>query len=229
VSTRNERQERVSPGVCSDRAPYRQPDPADEVALVARARRELLLRVHRHRLRKEDLEDCYSQATLELVVQARGGARFASRAHLANTLEQRFVSRIRDRRRAISGRSPIQAARESAISLGDIEAQEIAIVDMRADVEKLVLLREELRRVRILACELTPDQRLVLVAQLAQISRADFCRRLGWSTEKYRKTAQRARARLVRLMAEDKAGVPPSQRASDGEAGTAYDHLSPHS
>ena len=38
-----------------------------------RPRRELLLRVHRHRLRKEDLEDCYSQATLELLAQARAG------------------------------------------------------------------------------------------------------------------------------------------------------------
>ena len=46
------------------------PDPAEEVALVARARRELLLRAHRHRLRREDLEDCYSQATLELLADA---------------------------------------------------------------------------------------------------------------------------------------------------------------
>jgi hypothetical protein len=38
----------------------------------------LLLRVHRHRLRREDLEDCYGQATLELVILARGGRAFAS-------------------------------------------------------------------------------------------------------------------------------------------------------
>jgi hypothetical protein len=59
-------------------------DPAQEVALVARARRELLLRVHGHRLRREDLEDCYSQATLELVALARKGREFASRLHVAN-------------------------------------------------------------------------------------------------------------------------------------------------
>jgi hypothetical protein len=53
-------------------------DPAEEVALVARARRELMLRAHRHRLRREDLEDCYSQASLELVVRAQDGARFSS-------------------------------------------------------------------------------------------------------------------------------------------------------
>ena len=84
---------------------------------MARAKRELLLRVHRHRLRREDLEDCYSQATLELVAHARRGGRFASRLHLANVLEQRFLSRIRDRRRALSGRSPMQAALEAAMSL----------------------------------------------------------------------------------------------------------------
>jgi hypothetical protein len=47
------------------------------VALVARAKRELLLGVHRHRLRREDLEDCFSQATFELIASARRGA-FAS-------------------------------------------------------------------------------------------------------------------------------------------------------
>jgi hypothetical protein len=44
---------------------------------VARARRELLLRAYRHQLRPEDLEDCYSQATLELVVYARRRRTFA--------------------------------------------------------------------------------------------------------------------------------------------------------
>ncbi len=40
---------------------------------MVQARRELLLRSYRHRLRKEDLEDCYGQATLELLAQARAG------------------------------------------------------------------------------------------------------------------------------------------------------------
>src|SRR5207248_11235906 len=53
-------------------------EPAEEVALVAHARRELLLHAHRHRLRPEDLEDCYSQATLELVARALKGPRSAS-------------------------------------------------------------------------------------------------------------------------------------------------------
>jgi DNA-directed RNA polymerase specialized sigma24 family protein len=211
------------------------------VALVARARRELLLRAHRHRLRAEDLEDCYSQATLELVAYTRRGGRFASRLHLANTLEQRFVSRIRDRRRALSGRSPMQAALEAAMPLDCAAEKQIDIVDVRAELEALVILRHDLRRVRALAQQLSADQRLVLAAQLGQISRADFCRLHGWSPEKYRKVAQRARARLSSLMAREEGDgaqgsdvppavdVPPAARPSEGETGTLCDSLSPHS
>jgi DNA-directed RNA polymerase specialized sigma24 family protein len=200
------------------------------VALVARARRELLLRAYGHRLRREDLEDCFSQATLELVAQARNGARFSSRRHLANVIEQRFLSRIHDRRRALLGRSPMQAALETAMSLGGVGEAEIEIVDMRADPELLTLVREDLRRVQALAARLTPDQRLVIACQVGlQMGRGEFCRRHGWSSEKYRKVAQRGRARLRHLMALEEAGVPLPPRASEGETGTAYDYFSPHS
>ena len=75
--------------------------------------------VHRRWLSWEDLEDAYSQATVELVAQARRGQlRFSSRAHLRNMLELRFVSRVRDRRRALRGRSPVQATLDGALSLG---------------------------------------------------------------------------------------------------------------
>jgi DNA-directed RNA polymerase specialized sigma24 family protein len=196
-------------------------DPAEEVALVARAKRELLLRVHRHRLRREDLEDAYSQATLELLAHARRGGRFASRLHLANTLEQRFLSRVHDRRRALSGRSPMQAALETAMSLDCIELERIEIVDMRAELEALVILREQLRRVRSHADTLSSDQRLVLASQVgAQMSASEFCRLHRWSPEKYRKVAQRARARLKQLMALEEGGVPFAARASEGETGT---------
>jgi DNA-directed RNA polymerase specialized sigma24 family protein len=208
-------------------------DPADEVALVAHAKRELLLRVHRFRLRREDLEDCYSQATLELVAHARRGGRFASRSHIANTLEQRFLSRVHDRRRALSGRSPMQAALESAMSLDCIEHEQIDVVDMRAELERLVLLREDLRLVSALAGALSPDQRLVLASQIgAQSSASEFCRLHGWSPEKYRKVAQRARARLKQLMAREALGVsavPLAARGSEGETGTAHEPISPHS
>jgi len=225
VSTPYEQQTRA-PGDAaqSPRAAIRAEDPAEEVALVARARRELLLRVHGHRLRREDLEDCYSQATLELLAHARRGGRFFSRVHLQNALEQRFLSRVLDRRRALEGRSPMQAALERARSLGDEMEEGVEIADVKAELERLVILRHELRRLGSIARELSPDQRLVLVSQIGGMRRGEFCRRYGWSPEKYRKVAQRARARLRRLMdADEQIGeptVPPRTRESEGEAGT---------
>jgi DNA-directed RNA polymerase specialized sigma24 family protein len=223
VSSRRELQAPApgAPWSSHDRGPLRAFDAAEEVALVARARRELLLRVHRHRLRMDDLEDCYSQATLELVAHARRGGRFASRLHLANTLEQRFVSRIRDRRRALSGRSPMQAALEAAMPLDCVTDEQVDIVDVRAELETLVILREDLRRVQALAQRLSDDQRLVLAAQVGQVSPGDFCRIHHWSLEKYRKVAQRARARLTSLMALEEALVPSAAGLSEGETGTA--------
>src|ERR1022692_3553165 len=84
-------------------------DPAEAVARIALARRGRLLRIHRRRLRWEDLEDCYSQATLELVARSRRSP-FASADHVHNALEQKFLSRIEDKRRAIGGRSSIETA-----------------------------------------------------------------------------------------------------------------------
>ncbi len=196
---------------------------------MVQARRELLLRAYRHQLRREDLEDCYSQATLELVVYARKRRAFANRLHLGNILEQRFQSRIRDRRRALSGRSPIQAALEASTSLGRAGGEGVEVVDVRAELEHLVVLRHELRRIGRLARELTREQRLVLASQLLQMSREETCHQFGWSFEKYRKLAQRARVRLRSLMADEEAGVPLGDRGSEGDVGTTYEHHSPHS
>ncbi|HEX4188788.1 MAG TPA: hypothetical protein VHY83_12900 [Solirubrobacteraceae bacterium] len=192
------------------------------MALAARARRELLLRAHRHRLRREDLEDCYSQATLELLAGARRGASYESRRDVETAIERRFVSRIRDRRRALAGRSPIQAALEKSVSLtAPADGHEVDIVDARAELETLVIVRMELRRVEALIGELTTDQRLVLISQVALgMPRAEFCRRYGWTPEKYRKVAQRARARLGRLVAREESTVPAPRRRSDEGAGT---------
>jgi len=181
--------------------PRKRPDQVEEMALVAQARRELLLRAHRHRLRKEDLEDCYSQATLELLARARGGRAFSTRAHMANVLEQRFVSRIHDRRRALRGRSPAQAALDGALPLGDCSDGDVEVADTRAEIDKLVMLRMELRSLGRIVGDLTPDQRLVLISRIdSGMSCAQFCHRFGWSKEKYRKVAQRARARLRELL-----------------------------
>jgi hypothetical protein len=187
------------------------PDQAREIALVAQARRPVLLRVHRHRLRKEDLEDCFSQATLELLAQARagdgggeaggggGGARL-TRVHLANVLEQRFVSRIQDRRRALRGRSPAQAVLDSALPLGD-GSEGIEVEDVRAELERLVLLRLDLRNLGRVIHHLTEDQRLILTSLVdSELDCVQFCGRFGWSKEKYRKVSQRARSRLRELL-----------------------------
>jgi DNA-directed RNA polymerase specialized sigma24 family protein len=184
-------------------------DPAEQVALVARAKRETLLRVYRYRLRGEDLEDCYSQATLELLAAVGAGRRFSGREHLANALEQRFVSRVQDRRRALGGRSPLQASLEGAIPLGVPGGREVELQDLRAEVHPLVARRLELECLPALARSLTPDQRLVLACQVAlDMDRAEFCGRFGWSFEKYRKVAQRARARLRALQKAGECAAP---------------------
>jgi hypothetical protein len=190
-------------------------DLVEELARIARARRELLLRVHRRELRREDLEDCYSQAVVELLAHVGRGGRFASPLHIANALEQRFVSRIRDRRRALGGRSPKQAMLESAVGLGhqDDGRPCVEIADVRAELEQLVILRDELLRVVALAAQLTEDQRLVLAGQLGQVERAAFCSHFRWSGEKYRKVAQRARARLRFLMASESPAGPAAASA----------------
>jgi hypothetical protein len=161
-------------------------DPAEQVARIAAARRAWLLRVHRRRLRHEDLEDAYSQATLELVARARR-APFTSHEHVLNALEQKFRSRIDDRRRAIGGRSSIESAIARAVPVEAPDAGSAELEDPGAGVEGLVFARSELRRVREAMADLTRDQRLVLASQvLVEMESAEFCRRYGWSAEKYR-------------------------------------------
>jgi DNA-directed RNA polymerase specialized sigma24 family protein len=189
---------------------------AQELATVADAHRGRLLSMHRRRLRFEDLEDCYGQATLELLAQAqRGELRCVSRAHMRNVLEQRFVSRVLDRRRALAGRSPAQALLEGALSLGEPGDRELQVVDGGATVERTVMLRDELRRLTRAAIEhLSEDQRLVIASQVAaRDDRAEFCRRHGWSEEKYRKVAQRGRGRLRRALGETRADGDSSAEA----------------
>ena len=188
---------------------------------MAHARRDLLLRAHRFRLRREDLEDCYSQATLELIGQVHRGTRFAGRIHLARVLEQRFVSRIHDRRRAISGRSSTQTALEQAAPLAATpEEGQLDIADWRPGVEQQVIVRQELRAIREIVPSLSLDQRLVLTNQLdGLLGPGEFCARHGWSPAKYRKVAQRARARLRELMAARESPVPTRANGRNGRQG----------
>lgn len=188
---------------------------------MALARRDVLLRIHRFRLRREDLEDCFSQATLELVVLARKGRAFSSRRHIANALEQRFVARTQDRRRAVSGRSPIQAALEESVSFGAEGGQVLELADPRSDPARVVMLRQELELLRVCAESLTDDQRLVIASSVGLgMSCAEFCAIHGWSAEKYRKVAQRARARLRAEMYGDEA-VTGSAGGRNNEQGPA--------
>jgi hypothetical protein len=83
---------------------------------------------------------------LELLASVRAGGRFASSFHVANVLEQRFRSRIVDRQRAVGGRSPMLAALEQALVLGDPGCGEVDIPDPRLGVEELVMLRLRLDR-----------------------------------------------------------------------------------
>ena len=197
---------------------------------MSAAKRDVLLRVHRHRLGFEDLEDCFSQATLELVMRARTGARaFQSEGHIANALEQRFLSRISDRRRALSGRSPIEAATQAALRRpddqdGGPEGSSLAsIPDPAADVAGRIAGRDDVGRLRELADELTADQRLVLACQVAlDMECEEFCARFGWSAEKFRKVAQRARARLRVLVADYEAGGRCRSLADDLAAYVAH-------
>jgi hypothetical protein len=202
---------------------------------VARSRRELLLACHRRRLGPEDLEDCYSQATLELLTRARRGEGFVDAVHIANALEQKFLSRVHDRRRALSGRSPIQAALAGSLPLAGGACGGVDLADTRADVEHLTFLRHDLRSIARLSHELSSDQRLVLASELSgEPGCAEFCRKHGWRKDKYRKVAQRARTRLLRLLADESAQVQgdacvplePARRIS--EQGHTYETTSPH-
>jgi DNA-directed RNA polymerase specialized sigma24 family protein len=193
-------------------------DAIEEVALVAHSARGLLLSVHRAWLRREDLEDCYGQATLELLAQARRGElRYSNRSHLRSQFELRFVSRVRDRRRALRGRSPAQAMLDGALAHPGADGRAVEVADPRADVERRTLLRYELCTLERAAHGLSSDQRLVLACQIGlQMSAGEFCRTFGWSAEKHRKVAQRARARLRRLAGDPAAALS----ASHGPAGT---------
>jgi DNA-directed RNA polymerase specialized sigma24 family protein len=181
-------------------------DPAELVARIASERRSRLLRIYRRRLRWEDLEDCYSQATLELVARSRRSP-FDSPAHLLNALEQKFLSRIEDRRRAIAGRSAIESAMARALPVDSPEYGVGDLEDRTAAVEQQVIARTELRRLREVIGDLSRDQQLVLASQVCvDMGVSEFCARYGWSVEKYRKVAQRARGKLRVLVEEYECG-----------------------
>lgn len=156
---------------------------------------EALLRYHSFRLRRADLEECLGQAALEIIVAIRRGRRFSSDRHVEAALEQRFLSRVADQQRAIAGRSPLRAALERAIQVDGDDAHEL--VDPVTDLDTQVLEREHIDAIASRTDELSASERLVIGTQLGlPLDAASVCSAAGWSREKYRKTAQRARDRL---------------------------------
>src|ERR1700754_4957106 len=90
-------------------------DAEARLARALAAQRSRLLRRHRHRLDHADLDDCLSQEALELVRRARREG-VESGWHAGLALEQRFVARVSDRRRALGGRSPGERLLRAALA-----------------------------------------------------------------------------------------------------------------
>jgi DNA-directed RNA polymerase specialized sigma24 family protein len=170
----------------------------DRIAIAAATNWTRLLRIHRRRLPAAELEDCLGQALLELLVAAeQRRTRFPDRAAALSALDRRFQSRIIDRHRAHNGRSAISTALHRARPL-DTVADTPA--NAAPDPLQQVIDRETLAQLAHAVGQLTPDQRLALLAQLHGEPPGEFCARHGWSPAKHRKTLQRARARLRLLL-----------------------------
>ena len=73
-------------------------DPAEAVGRVLTAKRAALLRAYRDRLLPDDLEDCLSQATLELVARARREALAGDRHSFVGLLRVCALSLIWEQR-----------------------------------------------------------------------------------------------------------------------------------
>ncbi len=122
----------------------------------------------------------------------------------------------------------MQSAMEQADRLDNADAIGVELVDDGLGVEALVLLREELRSIGRLVGQLSLDQRSILASQVSGESCADFCRVSGWSREKYRKVAQRARAGLRSQIAAEDSVVPSAGARSELPAGPIYADVTPH-
>jgi anti-sigma factor RsiW len=101
----------------------------------------------------------------------------------------------------------MEAALAGALPVDEPDSGAGEIEDRGAEVLQKVARRLDLQRVREVVADLTDDQRLVLGSQVTlDMDCADFCARYGWSAEKYRKVAQRARARLRVLVDSHQSG-----------------------
>ena len=184
---------------------------------MALARRELMLGVHRFRLRREDLEDCYSQATLELFRRGEVGAGVCEspahrECHRAEVSLEGSRSPARDLRTEPDAGG--NGGRRRAGRRGDDDRDRGSPLGTGQGRDPASGIGAPSGN----ALQLTPDQRLVLASQVALgIGCDEFCRLHGWSPEKYRKVAQRGRARLRRLMSVEDAVPSPTRRVGSGD------------
>jgi hypothetical protein len=158
---------------------------------VARKRAGLIL-AYRTKLREEEVEECISQAVVELLARARRGAGFASPLHASRALEQKVRSRVIDRLRAFSGRSPLLAELARSRSRDQTDRVGERLADPRLGVEELVCLRQLLGLIPEAARELTVSQRTALALEVAGVPAVAW----GWSPGKRRKLCARGRIKL---------------------------------
>jgi DNA-directed RNA polymerase specialized sigma24 family protein len=159
----------------------RQPTRTSElIAREALALRATLIRAYRSSASREDLEDLYSQAVLELLARAERDPTLTSADHIRRALRQKFDSRILDHHRAVAGRSPATHARARTRPLADALDQRVGDRD---GLDELVA-RETLRELAAAIRQLTPDQQLVASQVYVDMGASEFCTRHGWSVEK---------------------------------------------
>ncbi len=191
-------------------------DGSEVLASVLARKGALLLRAHRRRLGREDLETvsamrCSSSSAAPASARSRARRTRPTRSSSVScraspTASARSVGSLRERMLRGATRVDDDAADE---------ARE-AVADARADIVAQVLGRDELRRIEELFAQLSRDQRLLLAHELhGRLEAADFCRRMGWSEDKYRKVGQRARARLRALKEAYDSGARCERLAPD--------------
>jgi hypothetical protein len=158
------------------------------LAKQAESLRRPLLAIHHDAARREDLEDLYAQAVLELLLRVRRDPALHEPAHIANALRLKFKSRIADHQRAVAGRSPIASAIARAAPIDSTGAPGLG---RAPDLEQQVLVREAARELLLALAELPAAHReAVLVSANAR----------GELDETERKRSWRARTALrVRL------------------------------
>jgi hypothetical protein len=167
-----------------------------------RAKRDILMRVHHWWLSRPDIEECMCQAELELFASVKRGHVLRSFQHACNSLEQKFVSRIADQRRAIGGRSATKRALNCAYSLSqhydkDIEEGGWEPSDAKLDVFETVSNKLDLQAIldEIQICR-EDFQKVFHYELFGSGSRADYAASQGWGMETFRKIDQRGRQRL---------------------------------